>query len=76
MHPHTQPLRRMRTAQEHHNACGAVVAEEAGKAVWESRQTGWGGWAGQVAGRVGWLAGSGGWQGLVACQIVGRRSSE
>ena len=46
--PHTHSLcRRMRTALARHNACDAVVAEEAGKAVLEGRPAGWGGrwWA-------------------------------
>ena len=42
----------------HCNARDAVVADEAGKAVWEGRPPGWGGgqgggWQGRVAGRVG-----------------------
>ena len=47
------------------------MAEEAGKAVWEGRQAGWGGGQDRVAGRVGWRAGSGGGQGQVAGWVVG-----
>ena len=53
-------------ALAYRNASNAVVAEEAGKAVWEGRQAGpsrvgwragWGGGQGQVEVLVGWLAG-------------------
>ena len=56
------------------NASDAFVADEASKAVWEGRQTGWGGWPGGggqggVAGQVGWLAGWDGRQGWVAGRV-------
>ena len=61
MEGHTHSLgRTTRTALARHNARDAVMAEEAGKAVLEGRQTGWGGGPDGVAGQVGWLAGSGG----------------
>ena len=41
------------------------MAEEAGRAVWEGRPTGWGGWPGGVAGL------GGGGPGRVAGRVVG-----
>ena len=56
--PQTHSLcRRTRTALARNNARDAVVAEEAGKAVWKGWQAGWDGWQGGVQGTVGWLAG-------------------
>ena len=49
--------RRLRTALVRHNTRDAVVADEAGKAVWEGRQAGWGG--GQGGGRARWSEGDG-----------------
>ena len=55
------------------NARDAVVAEEAGKAVWEGRpvawRAAWGGGPRGVAGRVGWRAGSGVGPGRVAGRV-------
>ena len=68
--PHSR-CRRTRTALARRNARDAVVADEAGKAVWEGRPAGWGGWQGGVKGWVGWGVGSGGGPGRVAGQVVG-----
>ena len=80
----TRHTQRTRTALAHCNARYAVVADEAGKAVWEGRPAGRGGWQGGggqggVAGRVGWPpgggqgwgVGSGGGQGRVAGWLGG-----
>ena len=53
------------------------MADEAGKAVCEGRQAGWGGWPGGgwpggEAGRVGCRAGWGGGPGGLAVRVVGR----
>ena len=56
--PPTRYCRRTRTALVHHNARDAVVADEAGKAVWEGRPARWGGGQGCL-----WQAGWGGGQG-------------
>ena len=60
LHPTHSRCRRTRTALARRNARDAVVADEAGKAVWEGRPAGWGGWQGGVKGGVGWGVGSGG----------------
>ena len=59
-------------ALAYRNASNAVVAEEAGKAVWEGRQAGPSrvGWRAGWGGGPGlWLAGSGGWPGRVAGRV-------
>ena len=65
LHPTHSSCRRIRTALVRCNACYAVVADEAGKALWEGRPAGWGGGQGQVEGRVGrragWLEGMDPW---------------
>ena len=58
LHTTHSRCRRTRTALACRNARDAVVADEAGKAVWEGRPAGWGGLQGGggpggVAGRVG-----------------------
>ena len=50
--PHLQPLQEDEDALAHCNARNTVVAEEAGKAVREGKQAGWGGGPGGVAGSL------------------------
>ena len=56
---------RGRTALVHHKARDAVVADEAGKAVWEGRPAVWDGGQGHW-----WRAGWGGGQGAEAGLVV------
>ena len=70
-HTHSR-CRRTRTALARRNARDTVVADEAGKAVWEGRQAAWGDGQGGVAGlvgwRAGWMAGRVWWR---ACRVAG-----